>query len=165
MKAIIQKFTDEEKHKMAQLSSFIFDKMKELKFTLPMQLNAIDIIRRGLHDQEAVEKIIEIEKSGKTVWNDRELHVRKIVEGMHTSEINLVLFRDEADIYMMYHMGIFLSKPTIIIAEEKDKVKVEKLQHPLIKKRLYIPEFSEKYLSNIPDIINEVLDGQETKSR
>lgn len=157
MKVVMREFNKEDKYSMAKAATRFIEQMKKDKFDTLMQLHMIEFLRKSMHDQEAVEKIIQIEKSGKTTLTNRELHVRKVTESMINSEINLIMFRDEADIYMMYYMGIFFGKPTVIVAEEKDKMIVEKLDHELIKKRIYIPEFSAKYLSNISNIIKEIV--------
>ena len=84
----------------------------------------IKMIYSALKDQEAIEKImLPNDLTGKDVLEiDKRINrCRQIIEGMSNSTVNIILFRNDEDVWMQYHMGLFLQRDTLIFALEKDK--------------------------------------------
>jgi hypothetical protein len=94
-----------------------------------------------------------------------ETWVRKIVEGMKKSGLNIVLFRDCPEVWMQFYMGLFLKKETAVIIERGDTKNIDRLTHYGVHLGL-VDDFSESELRRIMDQISkEVEYGSEGSNK
>jgi hypothetical protein len=160
MPAIIKKWTEAEKVLMANTATEIHELMnKKLgKKDIPMHSLVIETVSKAYHDEIAIEKIISLEKNGKdTVALEKKLlQVRKIVEGMQQSDMNLLCFHNSDDCWMQFHMGVFLAKPTFIIAKNSDKAILHsRVFSDLVKKIVFVDDFTKEELDRAMKEIGE----------
>ena len=73
-------------------------------------------------------KILNVTKDQRIIDYDKYKRIAGIVEGMQESDINLLMFRDEPEVWFQYYLGTYLRKKTCIICEEKDFNIVDKLK-------------------------------------
>lgn len=69
------------------------------------------------------------------------------VEGMRQSANNALIFRDSPEVWFQYYLGIFLEKPTIIMAQDKDLTESIRLifaRERLIRDVMIVDEFNEE---------------------
>jgi hypothetical protein len=162
MPSIIRKWTKPEKELMAKVATEIHELMNtKLGKDIPMHSQVINVVRQTYFDEISMEKIYDLDKKGKnrSEEEDKLLRVRQIIEGLQQSDMNLMLFADEDEIWMQFHMAMFLEKPTYIICEEADKTSLICMAQEggLIKKIVYIKEHSKEEMERAMNEIKEAL--------
>jgi len=145
MKAVGFKITEQDKLKMADIASPIMDILKgAFPKDIFLQAATMEFIHRSFQDQIAMEKIIITDKKSGKDGFDKLVRTRQIVEGMSSSDMNLVIFRDEPEVWMQYYMSMFLKKKTYVVAEAKHKDLLWNRKVNLTSKLFLVPVFSEK---------------------
>ena len=149
MKAVARRYSNEEKREMAVAATDIIQLLKDKFPKEPLlQASVLEFAHRAMQDEVGIEKIIIANKEGKDIFN-RLVRTRQIVEGMQSSDMNLVLFRDEPEVWMQYYMSMFLKKSTYVIAEQKHKDLLWSRGVHLTSKVFMVPQFNEKYFDKV----------------
>lgn len=135
MEAIAKQWTAGEKHRMVKAVDKIHTLLKELNNPL-MSAFVTQLVNTAVQEEAGIAKIGTINKKGKKIVDltDKTNRIRAITEAMNKSTVNLVLFRDDEEVWMQYYMGKFLGKPTIIICQDEDR---EILKHYNVEDTLY----------------------------
>ena len=55
-----------------------------------------------------------------------------VAAGLAKSNNNLIIFKDDPEVWYQYYLGLHFGVPTVIVFEKKDKDIVSKLKHDLI---------------------------------
>jgi len=150
---------------MAKAATDFYDLMKK-KYKLDPILRAqtVHILNTTLQDEMAIHKIFNADKNMKIIVDPAKLkHVRKTVEGMNMSDVNVVLFRNDPSVWMKLYMGLFLQKDTIIICEGKDYSHVSKYKkHPNVIKVIKVESFSDS--KNMTTLIKDAMDEKKKET-
>ena len=138
MKAIAKQWSKEDKFLMLKATDKIHNILKELDDPLKSAF-VTELINNAVQDDAGIAKIAMINNKGRLITDlkDKTNRIRAITEGMHQSNVNLVLFRDDDEVWMQYYMGKFLGRPTLIICKDEDR---EILKHYKVKDKLFIVE-------------------------
>jgi hypothetical protein len=166
MPVYIRKWTEEEKTRMQIVGDKVMDLMKkELKNDFAMIAQIMAFIKQAYDDEVGLERIRLMDKNHKLDTMQEETWVRKIVEGMKKSGLNIVLFRDCPEVWMQFYMGLFLKKETAVIIERGDTKNIDRLTHYGVHLGL-VDDFSKSELRRIMEQIHkEIYGGEECGSK
>lgn len=140
---VIEKWTDEQRNLMVEVSKEVYDLLNSRLKNKLMIAHCLDIFTKCYSQEIRLSKILRATKEGKII-KDYVERVLGIIEGMQRSDVNLILFRNEPDVLLQYYMGLYFEKKTFVIAEEKEKLNIGKL----LKSDLVIQVECVKNLSN-----------------
>jgi len=148
---VIEKWTDEEKKLMMEVSKEVYDLLnKKLKNEL-MIVNCLDIFTKCYAQEIGLSRILRVTEEGKII-KEYVNRVLGIINGLQESDVNLVLFRNSPDVLLQYYMGLYFERPTFIIAEEKERTNIDRLmKSELIKRVEYVRNFGKQELVRAMD--------------
>ena len=164
-KVLIKKYTDEDKVRMANASAHILETL-EKEFGkgeqgIPYIAKILETCISAYGDQEAMQKIITLNADGKNAseFNQKVKRARQIIEGMQKSHLNLILFRDDEEVWFQYYLSQFLGKPTFIIALKSDEIVVqEKISKGgLVKAIEFVEEYSTETVQVVADKFSKMM--------
>lgn len=156
MDTIIKKWTKEEKDNMMKISGEVFDILKRLKDPM-MMANVTYILNESIRDMYGFDKVFTANKEKKIISHEEIKNVLNIAYGMVSSDINVVLFRDNPEVWMQYYMGMHLGKKTYIIIREEDAKEntIIRLQGKIIKVREFTNDELDKAVKQINDEVKK----------
>jgi len=163
---IAQKFTKEDKREMSQAADDISDLLTKRfgkgRKSVPMKSQVMELLRRGYMDEVSMQRIIDLDKTGHDRAKDYDqlIQIRKIVEGMAESNVNLMIFRDCDELWMQFYMAKSLKLPTYVISEEKNRKIVQMKIAPYVKKIVYVPEIDNVNLDKAMNKLRPMLEKE-----
>lgn len=96
----------------------------------------------------------------KTKW------INRILIQMNLSKINLVIFKDDPQLWLQYYFGLYFNKPTIVMIKNVDNEKFGSLfQNPLVKEMIVLEDFTEDVLKEVADRVKKTVDENEKNER
>ena len=124
MKAIIREWTDEEKKKMTQIAGKVCDIFtKETDDDSVMIANILDMMRDSYYENIGIMEAKRVDNNLKDVgeFSKKFNHIQQLIIGMGSSNISLLVFYPDDDVWMQYHMCKFLNIPTFVICREEHR--------------------------------------------
>ena len=157
MKAMMKEWTKEEKERMIMVSKEIMDVLEKLKSPI-MMANVTNILNENVKEMYGLEQVLIASKEKKIIDHKDAKNILNIFYGMATSDINLVIFRDEPIVWMQYYLGIHLGKRTYIIIREDDATEntIIRLQGKIIKVKEFNSEEIDKIVKQIGEEVKNV---------
>lgn len=119
--AIARPFTDEEKESMMKVVDNIHDELMKLP-SIMQRAFVTQLVNTAVQEDNGIAKIMTLDtKKGKIVdCGDIVNRTRSILEHMKEATINLIIYSNEHEVWMQYHMGKFFDKPTLwLVSDEK----------------------------------------------
>lgn len=151
----IRKWEPEEKAKMAEVAEQIIHILDaEFGRDIDMLAQCVSVIYKSVIEQHSI-KGIESIIGGKRDRFKEVKRVTEIIRGMMASDVNLIIFRNEPEVWFQYWLGLYMQKPTYIICEEcHSNLIYSQEANELVKEIKVIKEFSQENIERAIDKMN-----------
>lgn len=88
--------------------------------------------------------------------NQKVVKIISTVQGLMSSNTNVVIFKDEAWVWLQYYMSIFLERQMVIVVRLEDKKFIKRLENPLVKAILKVSKFDDATTVEVAKKIGEL---------
>jgi hypothetical protein len=148
---IARQWTKEEQREMAQASTDAFLLLKkQLKDKPMMMAQTAKSLYQTVNEEFGFTEIVNITKN-RMVDRMKEMNrILEIVKGMAQCNINLILFRNDPEVWMQYYMSVYLKKVMVVACREEDRPFVEIMKtEPLVTEILYTDKFDDEFFKKL----------------
>lgn len=131
LSALQIKITDKDREEMVKLTKILMSLRKKFELNDFLFLMTLENVLTGYKQEFGIHKILNVTKDKRVIDYEKYKRIAGIVQGLQESDVNIILFRDDPEVWFQYYLGLFLNKKTCIVCEERDFYKLDKLKETI----------------------------------